>query len=125
MANRKNNFLSKCLIDVAIFIFTLFKLIPNLISLVELEAHAAKKSLISLLILYLIAGSLLTSTWLCILAMSFIYLISLNLSWLLSIFIIVAINVMLFILVAIMIMKSKKNLSFSRTRQLLRHSCKR
>ena len=102
MANRKNNFLSKRLIELAIFVFSLFKLIPNIISLVEQEAASARRSLVSLLILYLIAGALLTSTWLCVLAMCFVYFISLHLSGLLSIFILVVINLLCLILIAML-----------------------
>jgi hypothetical protein len=125
MAKTKSNFLSKYVMDKAIFIFTLFKSIPNLIALIEIEANAARKSFVLILILYLIAGVLLTSTWLSILAMYFIYLVSLPLSSMASIFIIIAINIFLLGLIIAMILKSKKNLSFPKTRRLLRHSIKR
>ena len=125
MAKTKSNFLSKYVMDMAIFVFTLFKSIPNLISLIEIEANTARKSFVLILILYLIAGVLLTSTWLSILAMFFIYLVSLHLSSMASIFIIIAINILLLAVITVMILKSKKNLSFPKTRRLLRHTYKR
>src|SRR5438128_1316819 len=103
MAEKKNNFLIKFVIDSATFVFSLFKLVPNIISLIESEARSAGKSLIYLLLLYLIAGTLLTSIWLCLLAMCFVYFISLHLSWLLSLFIIVIINILLLVITALII----------------------
>ena len=120
MADQKNNFLSKFIIDISMFVFSLFKIVPNFILLIELEARSAGKSIIALLILYLIAGTLITSIWLCILAMCFVYFISLNLSWLLSLFIIVIVNILLLVITALVITKSKNNLSFEKTRNLLR-----
>lgn len=121
MANKtKNHFLSRSLINIAIFIFSLFREIPSFISLIELEANAAAKSLSSLLVMYLIAGSLLTSTWLCILAMIFMYLVSLHLSFLLSIFIIIVINILLIILTTLAVKRSKSKVSFAKSRQILR-----
>lgn len=119
MTDKKNNFLSKFVVDTAMFVLSLFKLIPNLILLVEMEVRDAGKSLIWLLILLLITGTLLTSIWLCILAMCFVYFISLHLSWLLSLFIIVIINILLLIITALIISKTTNHLSFKKTRQLL------
>lgn len=121
MANKKDNYLSKIIIDSVMFVFSLFKFVPNFILLIELEARSAGKSIVSLLILYLIAGSLLTSTWLCIIAMCFIYFISLHLSWILSLLIIVIVNLLLLIITTLVVSKAKNNLSFEKTRQLLRN----
>src|SRR5580658_1334262 len=121
MTDKKNNLLSKYIVDLAMCFFSLFKIIPNFILLVEIEARSAGKSIISLLIMYLIAGSLLTSVWLCMLAMCFIFFISSHLSWLLSLFIIIVINILLLIINMICILKSKDNLSFAKTRELLRN----
>ena len=124
MANKKSTSINK-LINTAIFMFSIFKLVPNLFALIEMEARAAKKSLASLLFIYLIAASLLTSLWLSILAMGFIYLISLQLSHLQAIFIIVFINLLLLIVTMLIAANTKKGLGFAKTRQIVRSICRR
>jgi hypothetical protein len=119
MEEKKNNFVTRFIIDFLMIVSSLFKFIPNLIFILEFEATAAGKSLVSLLMLYLIAGTLLTSTWLCLLSICFIYFISLHLSWLLSLFIIVIINLLLLIITGLMILRAKNILSFPQTRHML------
>jgi len=119
MTNKRNH-ISKFIFDVITILFSLFKIIPNFISLVEIEAQIAGRSVINLLILHLIAGILLTSIWLSINGMCLVYLLSLQLSWLLSLFFICIINFTLLIITALVMIKVTHNLSFVRTRHLLR-----
>jgi hypothetical protein len=125
MPEKKNkNFLSKFVIRSSMLAFSIFKIIPNLISLIQAEAHLAKKSLVYFIILYLLAGSLLTSFFLCLFAMCFFYLISLQISFLVSLFIIGMINFILLLMILLIVYKVKNTLTFPETRELLRHIIK-
>lgn len=121
MAERgKKSFLSKIILDTSMIIFSLFNVVPKIIYLIESEARLAKKNLVSLIILFLIAAAFITSIWLCILAMGFIYLISLHLSLLVSLSIIILINILLLIITCLLISRAKHQISFPETRHLLK-----
>ncbi len=119
MSEKKNNVFIRFIIDAVMIVSSLFKFIPKFLFILEIEAAAAGKNFVSLIILYLIAGILLISIWICLLSMCFIYFISLHFSWLLSLFIIVIINALLLIITGLMILRTKNKLSFPQTRHLL------
>lgn len=121
MTKKKRWSLSSCAIDLIMIIFSLFRIVPDFICLIEKEAHLVKKSVVHILLLYLIAGTLLTAIWLCILGIFLLYFISLKLSPLLSMFIILTINILLLIITGLLIAKSKNNLSFKNTCDLIRN----
>jgi hypothetical protein len=117
---RKRGFVSKLLLDFVLTAFSLFNIIPNLLVLFESETKAAVKSISTLLLLYLIAGCVITTTWLCFLALLLIYLISIHLSWLLSLFILFVINILILYIIIRFALKAKHHLSFYKSRRLLR-----
>src|SRR5580698_3209762 len=78
MTKRKKPTLGKALINLVIGIPTLLSLIGKIGSLIGFEIRLASKSLISIIILALLSALLLTSSWLCVLAMLFVYLTSLH-----------------------------------------------
>lgn len=120
MKDKKKSILSKVLIQFIMAIPVIFGLISHAFSLIEWEAQRAKRSFVLILILWLVMGSLLTATWLCLLAMFFIYLSSLKLSLLLSLFIIFMLNIFLLLIVSLIILKIKNHLFFPVARRLLR-----
>lgn len=107
-----------------------FMIILNLISayvkrfadisrLTVLEAKLAGITLIKITILIYIMSLLLFSTWLCILLVLFMYLISLHYSWLFASSLITIVNFVLLILVTFFVLKLKRNLLFEATRRQL------
>jgi hypothetical protein len=95
----------------------LILLIPNLINfatnitaLLRMEACLAGKNIIILLVLGIVLACVLSSTWLCMLAMLLAYLLSIQWSWLSSLSVIFILNLFLLLLVAIIIVKTKRNL---------------
>jgi hypothetical protein len=120
MADKKKNIVSTVFIDFLKIVFTIFKIVPNFIYLIESEAKLAGKSIASILILYLMTGTVLTAIWFCLLAMCFLGLTLLHLNPLLSLLIIVVFNIILLIIIALLISKSKRDISFTRTRELMR-----
>jgi uncharacterized membrane protein YqjE len=93
------------------------KLISDVIKIVNLEAILAKKSFVRIIILTMLAGTILFSTWLSLLGLLLLYLIKLNYSWLLAMSAITLLNVIILFIIFIVIMQLKKNLSFSATRR--------
>lgn len=124
MENKKIHLASKLTFDFIKIFFLLFRIIPNLIFLVKLEAEIAKKNIISLIILCLIAWSLITTTWLCVMGMGFLFFVSLGLTWLMSSLIMTIINLVVLMVVGLIIVNKKSNFLFPKTKNLLRQfSC--
>lgn len=98
---------------------TFIKLISEIARLASLEAQLAKKSLVRIIALVFVVGSLLTVTWLCALGCLLLYLVSLHLSWLLSLGIITLLNVVLLTSIFVAILFLKENLLFKATRRQL------
>lgn len=97
-----------------------FRLLQHFLALVKHDAQVAKRSFITLLLLYLMLTSLLTSIWIGLMGMLLLYLIWLNLSWLIALTILIILNLLLLIIVVLCILVVKNNLTFPETRQLLR-----
>ena len=121
MTDKKSNFLSKLVVDIVTSLFSLLKIIPTVTYIIEMEARDVGKNLVWLMVLMMISGVLLTSIWVGILAMCVVYLVSLNLGWMLSLLIVVVINILLLIITALIIANTKHDLSFEKTRELLHH----
>lgn len=119
MSKNKEIFFIKFIIDIVMIISSFFKIIPNLIFIFEYEAKAAGKSLISIIVLFLMASIFLLTIWMSILVMCVFYLVSLHMSWLLSIFIITMMNIILLLITAICISRMKRPLAFEKTRNLI------
>jgi uncharacterized membrane protein YqjE len=95
------------------------KIITGLMHLARLETHLARKSFIIIIVLIFCLGSLLTSTWLSLLVVLFIWLVSMHWSWLFSALIILFLNVVIFTSFLLSILKIKENLLFHATRRQL------
>ena len=97
----------------------LFKAMDGLFSLIKVEAYQAKKNIITLIILGLLLGIIAFSTWLCLLALLFIYFISIQFTLIESALILVLINLFLLILFGTKILFAKK-IFFPQTKQLIK-----
>lgn len=122
MAGKKKPILSKAILSLLIGVPTLFSLVGKIVTLIGLEARLAGRSLISIIILSVMFAILLTSTWLCVLAMLFFYLTSLQWTAQLSLLILVLLNIILLIIITLVISKFKRKLLFPHTRRRLNHA---
>jgi hypothetical protein len=125
VAKKKKNVVSKFFINIAMLIVSLLKIIPNLFLLIELEAADAGKSIISLIVLYVIAVVLLTTLWLCSIGIGFVFLTSLHLSVIASLCIIGVFNFLLLIITYLFILRTRYNFTFAKTRRYLRDKMNR
>jgi len=122
--SKKKHSLTKVLFKLLVLVPTLFSLIGKVVTLAGYEAKLAGRSLIVIIILSLLAGVLFATTWLGILAMLFMYLVSLQLSWQISLFILIIVNLCCLAIILCVMNKIKKNLLFPETREQLREVSK-
>lgn len=97
------------------------KRLTDLTQLASLEAKLAVKSLIKIIILVYFLGFVFISTWLCLLLVLFLYLVSLQFSWISAAFIITSLNCIIFFIIIFSIFKLKKNIFFPATRRQIGH----
>jgi hypothetical protein len=116
----KKNYLTKVIIDFALLVYSLLKMIPDFLSLVEIEARAVKDNVVPLIILYLLLGSLLTAAWISLFAICFLWLISLQLHWIVSLMIIFLVQLVLLLVISLIMFKKINKMSFRRSRHLIR-----
>lgn len=109
------------LLKLALVFPSVAGLIVNIPTLIKHEMHIAQKSLINVLILTIIAASLLTTLWLCILGFLFLFVYPLCQSLFCSLGIIFLVNVVVLLIVGFIISKIKKNIFFPSTRKQLQH----
>lgn len=122
MANtKKKPTLGKAILNLIVLVPTFVSILGKITTLVEFEAHMAGKSLIRLIVLSVVFGTLLTATWIGVLAILFSYLQSLLLTPLLSLFIILLLNIVLLIIIGFCLSSTKKNLLFPEIRNQLRY----
>lgn len=106
----------------------LITLIPTILSfschfvaMLEEDARLARRSFISILILSVVIGALLTTFWIVVLALLFIYLVSLKISAIAALVMILILNFLLLIIAGLLTLREKDRLLFPATRQFIRH----
>ena len=107
-------------------ILNLIMLVPNLMgtvsritSLMAAEARLAGKSIILLITLSIVLASFITSTWICLLVMLFVFFTSLGWSVAAALTIIFLLNLLTLIIILFIMLRVKKNLLFPKTRRNL------
>jgi flagellar biosynthesis protein FlhB len=123
---RKSESLSlvKIILNAALLLPTLYNLVGKVFTLAAYEARLARKSLIKIIIIAIISGIVLASTWLCLLAAYGLYLISIGLSYTLTLLVIILINILILAILGIIIKDAEKNLLFRATRSQIRQAFK-
>jgi hypothetical protein len=103
-------------ISSVMFLFPkLFNFVGNIGTLVKMEAQQAKRNLTIIVTLMFISVILLTTTWLCLLALAYLYLVTLHLSEITSLLIVTVFNVLLLVFVGMFIFFLKRHLFFPAT----------
>ena len=112
----------KTILNAAIILPTLYNLVGKVFTLASYEAKLAGKNLIKIIIIAIVSGIIVATTWLCLLAMYGLFLISLGWSYQTTLLIIVLINILILGILALLIMYAEKNLSFRATRYQIRNA---
>jgi len=118
---KKKPSFSRAILNLIVLVPTIFGLLQKIVTLLEAEARLAGQSFIQLIVLSMVFGSLLTATWVGVLAMLYLYFQSLAWTPLLSLFVLFVINVLTLIIVAFCLCKAKKNLFFPEVRSQFRY----
>lgn len=120
MFNTKSSW-TKTLLKLMMVVPAFSKLISKFCILIENEVSVAGRGLLILVILCALAASLVTSIWVCLFALLYVYYVSIGVSAITSLLIILAVNVLLLCLVGLIIFQVKKHFFFTETRKMLRH----
>lgn len=120
MTHKRKHSIGQYLLRAVMAVPMLFGVMGNIFSLIEIEARLTVRSLFFILTLSILMVAILTTTWVCLLAMLFLYLISWQLSWQLSLFILVLLNIVLLILLVWMLNTIKRHMFFPETRALVK-----
>lgn len=121
---KKKSNLTRTFLSLLVGLPTLLSILNKITSLIRFEMRLAGRSIVNIIILAILCALLLTSAWLCLLAMLFIYLTSLQWSIQFVLLILFALNLLLFLIVFRIITKHRQNLIFPETRDLLHDACK-
>lgn len=124
MKNKKRSGFTRSILDILFSIPNILYLASNIISLLLIEARLAGKSIITILILSVIFSTLLISTWLCALALLFMFF-TIHLGPILSMTLLLLINLLLLLVIGLIISKTKNNLTFPITREQCCHLMRR
>ena len=107
----------KKFINFLLLAIHLFGVANRLTSLVKIEAYLAKKNIILLCVLSLFFGVVLFSTWICLLALLFSYLIAFHFSVPASLCLLLILNLLLILFIFIAISRVKRKISFIESRE--------
>lgn len=118
---KKKPTLSKAILNLIVLIPTFFSILGKVVTLVEFEAQLAGKSLIQLVVLSVVFGTVVTATWVCVLAMLYTYFQSLLWSPYLSFSALILVNVLFLIVISFCLSRVKKNIFFPEIRNQIRY----
>lgn len=110
----------RAMVKLLLVIPLIFKVMANTSELVKDEARTAMTNGIKLLLLLVFTSSLIVISWLTLLAMLLLYLVSLQLSWILSVAIVFLVNSLVVMILILLGIKIKNNLLFPQTKLILR-----
>ena len=123
MAKKRKSDTLRNTIKYLIAIPAIFTLLTNFIDLFNFEARLAGKSILAIIMLTVIAGMLVSITWLCALAFLAIYLISLQWSSYAILALLIGINLLFIILIGFAIKQKKEYLFFPFIRKQIVEIC--
>lgn len=124
MTSKKKRSLSAIILDMVMLIPNLMNVVQHTTTLIKSEARLAIKNIVMLVMLGIISALLLVSTWLGILAMLFIYLVSLHLSEMIALMFVLLINILFFMIVLLLLKKRQSHFLSRDCRQEFCEHCK-
>ncbi|MCD6039910.1 MAG: hypothetical protein K0S27_1310 [Gammaproteobacteria bacterium] len=116
---KKKSMLGKTMLNLILLIPTFFTVLNKITTLIEFEARLATKNLTRLIVLSVVFGALLITSWIILLFILFNYFQSLLWSVLFSLCVIFLLNIALLIIVSLCLANIKKNVLFPEIRHQL------
>ena len=124
MAAKKRKGLVKIVLEWLMVIPTLFGFVDHVTALFSYELHQAKRNLVFIFFLCMLLWVFIVSLWLSICACILVYLLSLKLTWMISLMIIALLNTLILTIICLLLLLKKRELSFPETAQLIRDACR-
>lgn len=124
MTKKRKPTLGKAFLNLVLGLPVLLSLTKRIGALIGYEARLASKSILSIMMLICMIVILLSTTWLCLLAMLGVYLMSLLWPTQIILLTLLGVNVIMLFIVFVLLRKYKKRLSFPETRYLLEETCR-
>lgn len=121
MANKKRQSLGDMIAKTILLVPNLVNIVSNITTLINIESRLTGRTLLSLIVFAVILGTLLVSTWMCVLALLFVWLTSLLWSPIYILLMIGMLNIIMSIIISVVIVKLKSNLLFPATRRTCRN----
>lgn len=109
MKNKKGTFI-KIIMDLILIFPSVISLFSNIASLITMEARLAGNSIFVIALFSMIFASLLSVSWLCLLALLFMYFTSMHLGTVFSLFFVFLINTLILLVIGLVMLKVKNNL---------------
>jgi len=125
MASKKHRSFAALILDMVLMVPSLLGFVSNAASFIKMEAQLTVKNLIIIILLSVLSAILLAWTWLGLLAMLFIYLISVHVSAIFSLFFILIINFLLLLVVILTMTKIKNHLFCAEHREQFCSMCRK
>lgn len=122
MKAKKKSHFTDTMFNILLALPRIFNLVTRITSLVEYEAHLAKRSVVSLIVLLITSIVILTCTWLCVLGALLMYFLSLKATLLTSLLLLIVINLFVLIIISMLAMRAKNRMTFPVTRDLIKHT---
>lgn len=110
---------TKSLVNLLLIVPSIINIIGSISLLFKTDARGSIRSMVIILLMSLFIVSLMVTTWMCLLAIIFIYFTSLQMSLMLSLSIILILNLLLMIIFILLVSKIKENIGFPQTTELL------
>lgn len=120
MTKKDESKIGKSLIGLVTVLPSIYRIATNIPRLLEADVRSTERSIFMILCLAVIGLVFLFSSWVCLLAILYLYLVSSQLSAMMSLFIIFILNFLLLIIVGLKMANKKNNVMFPGIRQLLR-----
>jgi hypothetical protein len=115
MAKNSKGALMGAVMSLVLLVPKLFNFMGNISTLVKLEAQQAGRNLTIIVLLMFISAILLTSSWLCLLGLAYLYLVSLHIGAIPALTIVTIFNLLLLLIIGLIIYTLKRNLFFPAT----------
>lgn len=121
MASKKRHEMGAFIRQLIMLIPNILNLVTNLTSLIQLETKLAGRSLVTLISLAVVFGTLLVSSWLIVMGIIFLILQTYQWSLMQALLLVFALNIVLLGLIGFLLAREKKELFYPGTRRLLKN----
>lgn len=119
----KKSTLSKNVINLLLIVPSILNVINHIGDLFKAEASESLRHAMMTIMMCFIIALLVTTSWICILAILLIYFTSLHISWSLSLCFILILNTLVLFILILLTLRIKNKIGFTKTIDLL-HSIK-